>query len=203
MRAASSISASSLSRSLRWLSSSSLTVVAAASEAARPRRASACVSLADAVAPASSSMRSMTTAPSEPSSRWMISTLRDELVEHAVLGRGRVEEVVAADLGLGLERAVDAAVALLHARGVPGDVEVEEVGAVALEVHALAGGVGGDEDADGVLVGRGVEGALHLLARSSLMPPWKLQDALVAAVGVRDGGVEELDAGSAWCRRTR
>ncbi len=47
---------------------------------------------------------------------------------------------------------------------VPRDVEVEEVGAVALEVHALARGVGGDEDADRVLVGRAVEGALDLLA---------------------------------------
>ena len=43
---------------------------------------------------------------------------------------------------------------MLHARGVPRDVEVEEVGAVALEVHALARGVGGEQDAHRVLVGR-------------------------------------------------
>jgi hypothetical protein len=38
---------------------------------------------------------------------------------------------VAAHLGLRLECSVDASVSLLHARGVPGDVEVEEVRAVA------------------------------------------------------------------------
>jgi hypothetical protein len=53
---------------------------------------------------------------------------------------------MAADLFRVLERAVDAVVPLLHARGVPGDVEVEEVRAVGLEVDALARGVGREED---------------------------------------------------------
>ena len=63
-----------------------------------------------------------------------------------------VDEVVAVDLGVRLELAVDAAVALLHAARVPGHVEVEQVPAVGLEVQALAGGVGGDQDADRVLL---------------------------------------------------
>jgi hypothetical protein len=48
---------------------------------------------------------------------------------------------------------------------------VEQVGAVVLEVDALAGGVGGDEDPQRVPSRVGVEGALDLLARSSAMPP--------------------------------
>jgi hypothetical protein len=61
-------------------------------------------------------------------------------------------------------RTVDAPVSLLHASRVPGHVEVEEVSAEALEVHALAGGVGGEENADGMLVRLAVEGPLDLLA---------------------------------------
>ncbi len=109
-----------------------------------------------------------------------MSTLRDELSRTAILAPFRVEEVVAAHLGLRLERAVDAAVALLHARRVPRNVEVEEVGAVALEVHALARGVGRDEDAHRVLVGRAVEGALYLLALLVGHAAVELEDALVA-----------------------
>ena len=94
----------------------------------------------------------------------MTSTFVDELLEDHVLGALRVDEVVAAHLLRRLHRAVDAAVALLDARRVPRHVEVEEVGAVALEVHAFARGIGGDENADRVVLGRRVEGALHLFA---------------------------------------
>ena len=90
--------------------------------------------------------------------------LADEHLEHAVLGALGQDEVVAADLVGRLELAVDAAVALLDAAGVPRQVEVEEVGAVRLEVQALAGGVGGDQDAQRVLGRVGVEAALDLLA---------------------------------------
>ena len=54
---------------------------------------------------------------------------------------------MANDLRRGLELAVDAPVALLDAAWVPGQVEVEEIGAVGLEVQPLAGGVGGEQDA--------------------------------------------------------
>ena len=90
--------------------------------------------------------------------------LGDEYFQHPVLRPLRQDEVVAADLRRGLELAVDAAVALLDAAGVPGQVEVEEVGAVGLEVEALARRVGGDEDAQGVARGVGVEAALDLPA---------------------------------------
>ena len=41
---------------------------------------------------------------------------------------------------------------------------MEQVSAVVLQVHTLARGVGGDEDAEGVLLRVGVEGPLDLLA---------------------------------------
>ena len=72
--------------------------------------------------------------------------LADENFEHPVLGALRQDEVVAADLFGRLELAVDAAVALLDAARVPGEIEVEEVGAVGLEVEAFARGVGGEQD---------------------------------------------------------
>ena len=83
--------------------------------------------------------------------------LADKGLQDAVLWPLAVDEVVAEDFGLRLELAVDAAIPLLHAAGIPGDVEMEQVPAVGLEVEAFAGGVGGDEDAEGVLVGRGPE----------------------------------------------
>src|SRR5690606_24270526 len=63
--------------------------------------------------------------------------LAHEGLEDAVLFALRVEEVMTAHLGRRLQRAVDAAVALLEAGGVPGEVEVEEIGAVGLEVDAF------------------------------------------------------------------
>ena len=73
--------------------------------------------------------------------------LAHQHLEHAVLDPLRQHEVVAAHLRRRLQLAVDAAVALLDAAGVPRQVEVEEVGAVGLEVQPLAGRVGGEQDA--------------------------------------------------------
>ena len=73
--------------------------------------------------------------------------LLDEHLEHSVFDTLRQHEVVTADLGGRLELAVDAAVALLDAPGVPGQVEMEKVRAVGLEVQTLAGRVSGQQDA--------------------------------------------------------
>ena len=78
---------------------------------------------------------------------------------------------MAADLGGRLELAVDAAVALLDAAGVPGQVEVEQVRAVGLEVEALAGGVGGDQDAERMLRGSALKRRLISLRRAPLVGP--------------------------------
>ena len=124
-------------------------------------------------------------------------------LEDAVLLAVGVDEVVAVDLVTGLELAVDAAVPLLQPARVPRHVEMEEVPAVGLEVQALAGGVGGDEDAHRVLPRIGGEGTLDLLALGGRRRPvvdgdprrwpgrsWRWLPR--AAAG-----------GSASCRRTR
>jgi len=119
--------------------------------------------------------------------------LLDQLVEHRVLGAVRVDEVVAAHLGLGLQRPVDAAVALLHARRVPRHVDVEQIGAVVLEVEALARGVGRDEDAHRVLVGIAVE---RLLDRSACLvahAAMEDRDAIGALAVVHPEGVEAVE----------
>ena len=117
--------------------------------------------------------------------------LPDEHLEHAVLDALGQHEVVAAHLVGRLELAVDAAVALLDAAGVPGQVEMEEVRAVRLEVQALAGGVGGEQDAQRVLRGVGVEPALDLLAPRAAREAVDHLDALVGAVGALDGLLED------------
>ena len=45
--------------------------------------------------------------------------------------------------------AIDAAVALLHHVRIPRNLDVDEVVAVVLEVDALGGGIGREQDADG------------------------------------------------------
>lgn len=47
---------------------------------------------------------------------------------------------------------------------VPGQVEMEKVAAMPLEVQAFARGVGSDQDAERMVVGRGVEGPLDVLS---------------------------------------
>ncbi len=46
---------------------------------------------------------------------------------------------------------VNAAVALLHPVGVPGQLEVNQVMAVFVQVEAFAGNVGGDQESQGAL----------------------------------------------------
>jgi hypothetical protein len=79
-------------------------------------------------------------------------------------GIALADEVVDVHAGGALAVAVDAAGALLHAAGVPGDLVVDEAGAVVLEVDALGRGVGGEEDARPGDLGTGLEGGLDGLA---------------------------------------
>jgi hypothetical protein len=60
--------------------------------------------------------------------------------------------------------AVDAAIALLQAVGVPGYLVVDEAVAVALEVDVFAGGIGGKQDPDGRVLGVELEGGFDALA---------------------------------------
>ena len=102
--------------------------------------------------------------------------------------RSRIDEIVAIDLRLGLELAVDAAVALLKAAGVPRHVEMEQVPAVGLEIEPLAGGVGGNQDAERVFPGVGRERALDLLALRGRRRAVIDGDPVGGPVGGVDGG---------------
>ena len=118
--------------------------------------------------------------------------LADEGHQDAILGTLLVDEVMAEDLGARLELPVDPPVALLHPAGVPGHVEMEEVGAVGLEVQALAGRVGGDQDAEGMLARVGVEGELDGFPLVMRRRTVEDRDPVVGAVGPVDRGRELL-----------
>ena len=99
---------------------------------------------------------------------------------------------MAVDRCVRLELAVDAAVALFEAAPVPGHVEVEQVPTVSLEVQALAGSVGGDQDTDRLLLRIGREGPLDLLPLGSRRRAVVDGDPLAGPVGQREGGRELL-----------
>ena len=71
--------------------------------------------------------------------------LAHQYLEHPIFCTLRKHEVVAANLVRRLQFAVDPSVALFDSPGVPREVEVEQVGAVGLEVETLTGGVGRDQ----------------------------------------------------------
>ena len=83
-------------------------------------------------------------------------------------GTGGVEaaadEVVDMHLVGLLTVAIHAAIALLHAVGVPGNLEVDQAGAVVLQVDAFGGGIGGEQDAHRGFLGVGLEGGLDRFA---------------------------------------
>ena len=70
---------------------------------------------------------------------------------------------------------------------------MEEVGAVVLQVDALAGRVGGDEDPQRVLLRVAVEGALDLLAVLVADPAVELADPRLGPVGAGDRPLELLE----------
>src|ERR1017187_948441 len=109
-----------------------------------------------------------------------------------VFGTLREDEVMAPDDVFPLELAVDASVTLLHPGRVPRDVEMEEIGAVVLEVYALAGGVCSDQNAQWVKIGRGVEGLLDFVESAAARTTLIRGDAFFGKVGVGEGGLELL-----------
>ena len=90
--------------------------------------------------------------------------LLDQHLHHPVLRAVLQQEVVAPHLRRLLQLAVDAAVALLQLARVPGDIEVDQVLAMVLQVHPFPGGIGGDQDPQRLLIRVGVEAGLEPLA---------------------------------------
>ena len=122
--------------------------------------------------------------------------------QDAVLRSLLVEEVMAENFIVRLQLAVDAAVALLHAAGIPGNVEVEQVPAMGLQVQALAGGVRGDENSQRMLGGLTVKGLLDGFSLIDWRGAVIDGDALVGAIRILDGARQVAGADSVWCHRT-
>ena len=93
-----------------------------------------------------------------------------------------VAEIAAMDALGWLQLAVDAAIALFEPRRIPGQVEVDEVGAAGLQIDAFARRVGADQNPQGLHRGVGVEGALHRLAAIRIGRNGEDADPLVLAI---------------------
>jgi hypothetical protein len=59
----------------------------------------------------------------------------------------RKHEIIAVNFQRGLQLAIDAPVTLLDTARIPGQVEMEKIRAMRLEVQALPGGIGREQDA--------------------------------------------------------
>ena len=116
--------------------------------------------------------------------------LLDQHLQDPVLVALRQLEVMATHLVGRLKLPVDPPVALLDSAGVPGKVEVEEIGAVGLEVQSLAGRVRGQQDSERIPGRRGVEAALDLLAARPAGQPVNHLDALVGAMRSLNRGLQ-------------
>src|ERR1700722_6178442 len=82
----------------------------------------------------------------------------DQGNEDAILGPLLVDEIMAEDFGIRLQLAVDSSVALFHSARIPGDIEMEQVPAMGLEIQAFAGSIGRDQDPYRMLGWIGIEG---------------------------------------------
>ncbi len=85
---------------------------------------------------------------------------------------------------------IDAPVALLHAIGIPGDLVVHQAMAVALQINALRGGIGGEQHPHRALLGRRLEGRLDPLALVVGHPAIQRQQAV--ALGQALGSEQRL-----------
>jgi hypothetical protein len=90
--------------------------------------------------------------------------LANERVQNAVFLALVIEEIAARHGLRGLKLAVDTSIALLKARRVPRQVNMDEIMAACLQVEAFARRIGAYEDADGLLLEGCIEGDLDSVA---------------------------------------
>ena len=100
--------------------------------------------------------------------------LAHQRLEHDVGLALLVTEIAAEDLLGRLELAVDAAVALLEARWIPRQVEMDEVRAIGLQIDAFARRIGADQDAQRLVAGSALNAALTSSRRSWPVMPVKI-----------------------------
>ena len=112
--------------------------------------------------------------------------LLDQNFENAVFGPLRVNEIAAEHFAGRLQLAVDAAVALVEAAGVPGQIEVKQIEAVALQVEPFPRSVRSDKNAQRMILRLDVEGVLDVLPLLPGGHAGKNGDPLDRSVGMRD-----------------
>jgi len=78
-----------------------------------------------------------------------------------------------------LKLAIDAAISLLKPRGIPGQVEVNEIVAPCLKVQALPRGIGANENANRFLLKRSIERDLDAISFNETSLPSKDKDTPV------------------------
>ena len=103
-------------------------------------------------------------------------------------GRDEVEDL---HLIGALAVAIDAAVALLEPVRVPGDLVVDQLRAVVLEVDALGRRIGGEQDANVGLIRPGLEGGLDLLALVLRHAAEQEEQSVVASEAARGEQLEQ------------
>ncbi len=95
-----------------------------------------------------------------------------------------VAEIATGDALRRLKLAVDAAIALFDPRGVPGEVDMDQVRAAGLEVDAFARRVGADQNSQRFLARVGVEGMFDLLPAVQARGAGEDADAVLGEIGV-------------------
>ena len=76
--------------------------------------------------------------------------------------------------------------ALFQTARVPGDVKVKQVGTVPLEVDAFPSSISGEQDPNGVFVGRAIEGTLDFFPLLIGHAAMELHDAKVRLISAID-----------------
>src|SRR5262249_5027388 len=110
--------------------------------------------------------------------------------QHPILGPLAIKEIAAVNNRLRLELAIDTAIALLQSAGIPGQVEVEKVVAMALKVEPLTGRVGADQDTNGVFVGIAIEGVLQIFTPVRRRGTREGGDPCIGPISMRQGGAK-------------
>jgi hypothetical protein len=112
--------------------------------------------------------------------------LADQHPEDPVFGSLPVDEVVTEDLGFGLQLAVDSAVALFHAAGIPGHVEMEQVVAVNCRFRPSRAASVAIRMRTGCLRGSALNACLISSRPAGGVGPWKTCDATIGPVAAGD-----------------
>src|SRR5690348_14974269 len=88
--------------------------------------------------------------------------LPNENIEHPVFDALRKHKIMAIDLRRRLQLAVNPAVALFNAPRIPGQIEMEKIRAMRLEIQAFPSGVGCKEDTQRVFCRISIKATLYL-----------------------------------------